>query len=173
MKFYKVLQQKNQNKPPLTSFDFFQFEYNKEVIQGGKKFSLAIEYTPNDYYDMLQDNHIFSIYLEKNISQVIMNNFKFIHLINFTENLGIHISDIKFDNIPELDDNFSFDPDSIREFLISYDLQISQITFLSLRHEMITVKSNGVVGFDEELIEDNAPLTRSMIDFLNYGSIKS
>ncbi|MCM3763066.1 hypothetical protein M3212_20275 [Alkalihalobacillus oceani] len=61
------------------------------------------------------------------------------------------------------------DPEILNTIMENQEYQILQVYFRSKDKHMITLKSNGVLGIDSEMSDDEINDIKKLIDFLGFG----
>ncbi|WP_096271663.1 hypothetical protein [Paucisalibacillus globulus] len=94
MKYLKILYQSNDKTPP-----FYKQVFLKNYIVGENGYSYAIQYSPQSYNSWLSDEKIFRVFVDSTVKQLIINNYKFLHLIYIQDKLNLTLVDCDFKNI--------------------------------------------------------------------------
>lgn len=169
MEYFKVLTQ--------TKFNTVSFSKKcnfSNLIIGKSGYSFGIKYSPNEYKKMLSNDHIFNLFIDFSVKQLMMNNWKFINLIESSNDLKIKLVDCNFVN-SELDDviddeDIDFtDTADICYLLEDENLEISKLHFRTSESYMLIVMNNGVIGIDDELLNSEHETVANILDFLSYG----
>ncbi|HDR3890151.1 TPA: TetR family transcriptional regulator [Bacillus cereus] len=166
MNFFKILFQPNDKKKPF----YKQISLNN-VIVGENGYSYGIQYLPQSFNDWLMDDNIYKIFLDSTVKQLIMSNRKFLDLIKEQDRLNLTLVDCKFKNIDIDDvlDGEKFDSEILKSIIEDYEYQIMQVYFRTKNRHMVTLKSNGVLGIDDDLSENEINDIKKLIDFLGFG----
>ncbi len=168
MNFYKILFQSSKKTTNLHK----QLSLNNTALVGKNGYSFGIQYSPESYNTWLMDEKIFEIFVHSSVKQLMMTNYKFLNLINKQDEFNLNIVDCKLENNIDID-NFlqgeKIDPEILNIIINNHELQILQVYFRSKDKHMITLKSNGVLGVDSELSEDEINDIKKLIDFLGFG----
>lgn len=176
MKFYKILTQKKKNMSPVYHEEIFcnNFSY----INGHNTFSFAVEYSPFEYNKILSKNEIFSYFLNKNISQLIMTNHRYMSLLSKYSNLNLKLVDVLFNqNVADEDcelqiaiekQDVEMIYDELDQVLEYFQVTIKEIILRNEMGDLIKILSNGVVCLDEEYLSKGDTFS-SLIDFLSLG----
>lgn len=168
MKFLKILYQPNNKKPP-----FNKQIYLEDCLVGSKGYSFAIPYSPQTFNNWLADNKTFRIFVDSTVKQLIMNNHKFQVLINMQDKFNLSLVDCDFKSFDTEDllDGEKFSSASINSLLEYQEYQIRQVYFRTKSSHMITLKSNGVLGIDDELFSEDLVDIKNLIDFISFGPV--
>jgi len=167
MNFYKILFQSSKKTIPLHK----QLSLDNTALIGKNEYSVGIQYSPESYNKWLMDEKIFGIFVHSSVKQLIMTNYKFLYLINKQEEFNLNIVDCKLRNI-DIDyllQGENIDPVIFNTIMENSEHQIVQVYFRSKEKHMITLKSNGVLGIDNELSDDEINDIKKLIDFLGFG----
>lgn len=170
MEYFKILTH-TKNSPEEFS-DKYKIKF-KRMIFGKSGCSFGISYTPNGYSKLLGEEEMFSLFVKESIKQLLMNNWRFEKLLEFSKELQINVVDCTFKDM-ELDE--ILDDDILEtEFLLNYlaenEKEIIKMKFRTKEQYLVTIMNNGVIGIDEELIESNDTLVSRLIDFVSYGKV--
>lgn len=166
MKFFKILFQSSKKTIPL----YKQVSMDNTLI-GVNGYSFGVQYNPESYNTWLMDDNIFKIFVHSSVKQLIMTNHKFLSLIAMQDKFNLNIVDCKLKNI-ELD--YLLHGEKINsEILISamenQEYQIKEVYFRSKDKHLITLKSNGVLGIDSGLSENDVKDIKKLVDYLSFG----
>lgn len=170
MLFYKILRQLKTNQ---VSFTQYLERRNLDFISGKYYGSFAIKYSPDSYSKFLNEESVFFEFRTKSIQQLNVTNQKFLALIDNREQFGLSFEDFELsvgnslETIEELKD--SDITEQIRYIDKCYGIRISKVFFRTDDHLMITIQKNGVIGFDNELINLGKHSLLKLIDTLNIG----
>lgn len=166
MRFFKVLSQTK-----LSTVSFSEEYASSEVIVGGSKYSFGVEYSPNEYRRILADDTVFNLFIRLSVKQLLMNNWKFINLIESSSDLRLRLitCELVDGNIDDFLEYENLNPDSISRVLTEYDVRVSKLFFRTSDQYMVIVMNNGVIGLDEELLSSEYETIAQLLDFLSYG----
>ncbi|MFD3447138.1 hypothetical protein ACFDTO_21305 [Microbacteriaceae bacterium 4G12] len=169
MNFYKILFQTSKKTIPLHK----QVSLGNAVLIGENGYSFGIQYSPESYNTWLMDEKIFEIFVHSSVKQLIMTNYKFLYLINRQGEFNLNIVDCKLENfdIDHLLQGEKIDPEILNTIMENQEYQILQVYFRSKDKHMITLKSNGVLGIDSGLSDDEINDIKKLIDFLAFGPV--
>lgn len=167
MEFYKILYQaekKNRPRSPLNQSD---------IVFGTNQNAFGIRYSPEKYNKLLNDEEVFSFFIENSIKQLLMTNFKFITLINFRSEFQLELIDFKCKNEVDYSDFLKEDLELnyLGDWIDNYDLEISQVYFRLNNAYLISIKSNGVLGFDSAAYDCENYCIEKLISFLGFGPV--
>lgn len=168
MNFYKILFQSSKKTTPLHK----QLSLNNTTLVGENGYSFGIQYSPESYNSWLMDEKIFEIFVHSSVKQLIMTNYKFLNLINRQDEFNLNIVDCKLEKNIDIDyflQGEKIEPETLNIIMENHEFQILQVYFRSKDKHMITLKSNGVLGVDSELSEDEMNDIKKLIDFLGFG----
>lgn len=168
MKFYKILYQINHKTPP-----FYRQVYLNDYIVGKNNYSFAILYSPQSYNDWLLDDEIFQIFIDSTIKQLVVSNYKFLRILMIIEKLDLNLVDCKFKgvNLDELLEYEQFNINKVMDLLEYEDYELMNVTFRTKRQNVITLKSNGVLGIDEGMSEEEMYNIKRLIEFVSFGPV--
>ncbi|MDQ4484943.1 TetR family transcriptional regulator [Bacillus cereus] len=168
MNFFKILFQPNDKKKPF----YKQISLNN-VIVGENGYSYGIQYSPQSFNDWLMDDNIYKIFLESTVKQLIMSNHKFLDLITAQKRLNLTLVDCEFKNIDIEDvlDGEEFDSELLKSVIEDFEYPIMKVYFRTKNRHMVTLKSNGVLGIDDDLSENELDDIKKLIDFLGFGPV--
>ncbi|WP_096271661.1 TetR family transcriptional regulator [Paucisalibacillus globulus] len=107
------------------------------------------------------------------MKQLIINNYKFLHLIYIQDKLNLTLVDCDFKNIDtdDLLEGEKFNSDSIIKLIEDQEYRIMKLYFRTKNHHMVTLKSNGVLGIDSGLSEEERIDIKKLIDFISFGPV--
>lgn len=174
MEYFKILLQRDIEK-----FDFTLILKEKDIcyIKGNAKGSLAVKYNPESYNILMRDDKVFEKYQLSSIKQLMMTNEKFEFLSNsaklkFLNLVNFKVKGLTDEEIEELYDFENADNRKRIEILINeYEINISEYIFRTNEQKrMIKVKKNGVIGVDQNIIENDIDSIKKVMDLLNYGN---
>ncbi|MGN7312678.1 TetR family transcriptional regulator [Alkalicoccobacillus gibsonii] len=166
MDFFKILYQVNSRNLP-----FYKQVYLKDCIVGKTGYSYAIPYNPQSFNNWLLDEQTFKIVVKSTVKQLLMSNYKFQEIITNQDDFNLRLVDHKFKSIGigQILDDLPYS-ESIVDILEDQNYQMSQLYFRTKNQYMLTVKSNGVLGVDDELSEEEVNDLRGLIDFISFGT---
>lgn len=168
MDFFKILFQPNDKKKPF----YKQISLNN-VIVGENGYSYGIQYSPQSFNAWLMDDNIYKIFLDSTVKQLMMSNHKFLDLITEQERLNLTLVDCEFKNIDIDDvlDGEEFDLEILKSIIEDDEYQVMQVYFRTKNRHMVTLKSNGVLGIDDDISENEKDDIKKLIDFLGFGPV--
>lgn len=168
MNFFKILFQPRQKTIPLHK----QVTLENALI-GENGYSFGIQYSPESYNAWLMDEEIFGIFVRSSVKQLIMTNYKFLYLINRQDLFNLSLVDCKFENgdIYELLQGEELEPEILNSIIENQEYRIIQVFFRSKDKHMVSLKSNGVLGVDSGLSDDEIKDIKRLIDFLGFGPV--
>ncbi|GAA5417412.1 hypothetical protein Pryu01_02475 [Paraliobacillus ryukyuensis] len=166
MKYFKILFQPNEKNPP-----FYKQVFLKDCIVSKKGYSFAIPYSPQDFNAFLMDDQIYNIFVYSTVKQLMLSNHKYLNLILMQDRFNLSLVDCKFKNyeIEDLLEGEEFNLESIEALLQNQDYEIMQLFFRSKGNHMVTLKSNGVLGIDSGLSEEEYIDVKKLIEFISFG----
>lgn len=166
MKYYKILFQPSEKHPP-----FYKQVFLQNCIASKKGYSFAVPYSPQDFNDFLMDDQIFRIFQDSTVKQLIMSNHKFLNLIIQQKKFNLSLIDCTFKDyeIDDLLEGEEFNSESIIALIEAQEYQVVQLYFRSKENHMITLKSNGVLGIDSGLSEEETIDIKNLIEFISFG----
>ncbi|MEK4082142.1 TetR family transcriptional regulator [Solibacillus sp. FSL K6-1126] len=169
MNFYKILFQPSKKTIPLHK----QLSLDSTVLIGKNEYSFGIQYSPESYNSWLMDEKIFGVFVQNSIKQLLMTNYKFLNLINRQDEFNLKVVDCKLENtdIDYFLQGEKINPETLNFILEDTDYRILQVYFRSRDRHMITLKSNGVLGIDNGLSEEEISDIKKLIDFLGFGPV--
>ncbi|HDA7154825.1 hypothetical protein B1T38_13955, partial [Staphylococcus aureus] len=139
--------------------------------------SLAVKYNPESYNILMRDDKVFEKYQLSSIKQLMMTNEKFEFLSNssklkFLNLVNFKVKELTDEEIEELYDFENADNRKRIEILINeYEINISEYIFrTSEQKRMIKVQKNGVIGVDQNIIDNDIDSIKKVMDLLNYGN---
>lgn len=168
MNFYKILFQSSKKTIPL----YKQISLNNTALIGNNGYSFGVQYSPESYNTWLMDEKIFEIFVHSAVKQLIMTNYKFLNLINRQDEFGLNMVDCKLENNIDIDyflQGEKLDSETLNIVMENQEHQILQVYFRSKDKHLVTLKSNGVLGIDSELSEEEINDIKKLIDFLGFG----
>lgn len=170
MEYFKILTQSKYNA------EEFSVKYKakfKRIIFGKSGNSFGISYTPNDYSKLLAEDEIFHIFVKESIKQLLMNNWRFARLLEFSCELQISVVDctIKDIKLEEILEDDVFGKDFLLDYLSDNENEITKMKFRTKEKYLVTIMNNGVIGVDEELIDSNDHIVSRLLDFVSYGKV--
>ncbi|SDJ77820.1 TetR family transcriptional regulator [Salimicrobium halophilum] len=168
MAFYKILYQPNDKNPP-----FYKQVSLKKIIVGENSYSFAVPYSPQSFSTWLMNDEIYRIILDSTVKQLIMSNHKFLDLILNQDYFDLDLVDCDFENVnvDNLLEGEEFSAEMIITLLQDEDYQMVKLYFRTKSHHMITLKSNGVLGIDTELREEEIVNIKKLISFVSFGPV--
>ncbi|NGJ63270.1 hypothetical protein G0W09_13370, partial [Staphylococcus aureus] len=120
---------------------------------------------------------VFEKYQLSSIKQLMMTNEKFEFLSNssklkFLNLVNFKVKELTDEEIEELYDFENADNRKRIEILINeYEINISEYIFrTSEQKRMIKVQKNGVIGVDQNIIDNDIDSIKKVMDLLNYGN---
>lgn len=176
MKYYKIMKQNNICD---TSFKKMLKQSNISYITGKYGSSIAIEYSPEQFRNFLNDDKFFSVMRTNQITQLIVTNEMYIELFRHSKNLEINMSSYDTDNdekitnyCDETNEDSSNMNSEFYKLLEKENIIIKEVrykTFINKRS--VTIQSNGVLGIDSEIEKNESQFSKLklLIDTLNYG----
>ncbi|HDJ6493230.1 TPA: hypothetical protein PQ847_002667, partial [Staphylococcus aureus] len=134
-------------------------------------------YNPESYNILMRDDKVFEKYQLSSIKQLMMTNEKFEFLSNssklkFLNLVNFKVKELTDEEIEELYDFENADNRKRIEILINeYEINISEYIFrTSEQKRMIKVQKNGVIGVDQNIIDNDIDSIKKVMDLLNYGN---
>lgn len=168
MNFFKILFQSGKSAMPL-----YEQIFVGNALIGKNGYSFGIQYSPESYNNWLLEEKIFEIFIQSVVKQLLMTNYKFLSLANRQDSFHLNLVDCKLKNIDieYLLQGEDISPEILSIILKDQEYQIMQMYFRSRDKHMITLKSNGVLGIDNDLNEDEVNDIKKLIDFLVSGPV--
>lgn len=169
MIFFKILFQPSNKFVPL----YEQIMLENAII-GENGYSFGIQYSPQTYNDWLMKEEVFKVFVDSSVKQLIMSNYKFSALIERQNLFNLNLVDCKVKNIDidELLEGEEFNSELLNVIVKeNEEYEIMQVYFRSENQHMVTLKSNGVLGVDGDLTENEIDDIKRLIDFLGLGPL--
>ncbi|OTN78263.1 hypothetical protein [Enterococcus faecium] len=166
MLFFKIFLQENKEALPL-----YKKIHRSDFLVGNYPNSYAIPYSPEKFSKWIDENTIYSLFIHYSIKQALINNRKFMHILNLSENLNMCLSDCQFYNI-DLDLVLEGEPlgnEVIIHSLKNKHYRLLKISFRLDNRYLISIKRNGVIEIDEQILITNNQSIRKLIDIINLG----
>lgn len=168
MEYFKILTHNKKNVEYLSGI----IDCNKLLVsKSGEAF--GIKYDPNEYSKLLKNKDVINLFIKKSVKQLLMNNWRYEELLNFSTKLQLNLVDCTLKDIKlyKILDDEELNIDTLHEYIFDKDIEITKMKFrtLSRGKYLIIIMNNGVIGVDEELLIEKCSIVPKLLDFVSYG----
>lgn len=170
MEYFKILTQSNNNIERFS--DKYKMKFERMIVSKSG-YCFGISYTPNHYSKFLVQNGIVDLFIKESIKQLLMNNWRFEQLLEYSDELQMDIVDCTVNNIEldELLEDETLSREHLLDYLIDNENEIMKMKFRTKEQYLVILMNNGVIGVDEELIEEDSLVVPRLLDFVSYGKV--